>query len=126
MLSRLPQTAHRTLLGTLAACALLLATTLSVTAQPALDGPTEYRDCWLSSPTQYDACIEANTWGTIATYSDWNTAYRDCWLGSLALYDACVEANNWGAAFVFDTPTTTPTFPDRDDTSLVIDGIPSY
>ena len=84
MLSRLPRTAHRTLLGTLAASALLLATALSVTAQPAPDGPTEYRDCWLGSPSHYDECV---------------------------------QANNWGATVVF---------PDRDDVSLVIDGIPSY
>jgi hypothetical protein len=84
MLSNPRPTVRRTLLGTIAACALLLATTLSVNAQPSPDGPTAYRDCWLGSPSHYDECVQANT---------------------------------WGATFVF---------PDRDDVSLVINGIPSY
>ena len=84
MLSAFRPTVRHTLLGALAACALLLATALPIAAQPAPDGPTEYRDCWLSSPSHFDDCVQANTWGT---------------------------------PFVF---------PDRDDVSLVIDGIPSY
>jgi hypothetical protein len=75
---------RRALLGAVAAIALLLATALSATAQPSPDGPTAYRDCWLGSPTHYDECVQANTWGA-----------------------------------TFD-------FPDRDDVSLVIDGIPSF
>jgi hypothetical protein len=84
MLSELRPSVRHSLLGTLAACAMLLATALSVSAEPAHDGPTKYRDCWLSSPSHFDDCVQANT---------------------------------WGATFVF---------PDRDDVSLVIDGIPSY
>lgn len=84
MLSHLRPTVRHAMLGTVAALALLLTTALSVTAQPAPDGPTEYRNCWLGSPSHYDECV---------------------------------QANNWGATFVF---------PDRDDVSLLIDGIPSY
>jgi hypothetical protein len=84
MLSELRPTVRHSLLGTLAASALLLATALPVAAQPSTDSPTAYRDCWLSSPSHFDDCV---------------------------------QANHWGAIFVF---------PDRDDVSLVIDGIPSY
>jgi hypothetical protein len=49
--------------------------------------------------------------------SDGPAQYRDCWLGSWERYSECVDGNTWGARFFY---------PDPDNVSLVIDGIPSY
>ncbi|HYI15003.1 MAG TPA: hypothetical protein VEX37_06410 [Thermomicrobiales bacterium] len=70
MLSKLRPTLRHTMSGTVAAVALLLATALSVTAQSAPGGPTEYRACWLGSPSHYDACVEANNWGATLVFPD--------------------------------------------------------
>ena len=86
-------------------------------AQSNLDGPTEYRDCWLGSPSLYDECVQANNWGADFGADDGTNAYRDCWLGNWEQYSDCVDANTWGVRFLY---------PDPDGVSLIVGGIPSY
>jgi hypothetical protein len=52
----------RATIGVVAVLALLLTTTVNATAVD-LDGPSEYRDCWLGSQTLYRQCVDANNWG---------------------------------------------------------------